>query len=431
MEDAQVLRNSRMVRATPFFYGWVVVGVSTIGSLMMGPSQTFTISIFIDHFVMDLGIPRSTVSLLYGAATLLAAFLLPLTGRMVDRFGPRRMMLLVSVGLGLATASLSLAGGMATLWMGLLLLRFFGYGSLQLVSNNAIAQWFVRRRGFAMGLYNQSLSISLVLFPWLAALLIGLVGWRNTWIWLAVFVVVVMVPVAGLFLRDRPELYGLEPDGDVREVGESDNGLAAEDNWTLAEARSTAAFWVLAAAFATMTMVLSSLAFHQVSLLAARGLDQSAAVYTFQVVALVSVFSNIAMGRLIDTASARLLISVTLLMLVVLLGVVQWLHTVPQALLYGALTGVASGGYRVLDSAVWPKYFGRRYLGSIKGVTLIGTLGGTAFGPYPLGLSLDALGSYGPALNALMIVPLALAVIVYFGIKRPSKLKPRLHHHPE
>ncbi|MBI1293469.1 MFS transporter [bacterium] len=421
MEDAQSLRSSRVINATPFFYGWVVVAVGTLGSLMMGPSQTFTISIFVDHFVADLGIPRSTVSLLYGVATLAASFLLPLTGRLVDRFGPRQIMLFVSVGLGVAVASLSLVNSMLTLWIGLLALRFFGFGSMQLVANNAIAQWFVRRRGFVMGLYNQSLSISLVLFPWLAALLIGLVGWRQTWLFLGVAVVVIMLPVAFLFLRDRPELYGLEPDGDVHDPGEVYTGLVAEENWTLAEARGTHAFWVLAAAFATMTMILSTLAFHQVSLLSLRGLDQTAAVHTFQVVALASVFSNFAMGRLIDTISARLLIAVTLLMLVVLLGTVQWLHTVPQALFYGVLTGIASGGYRVLDSAVWPKYFGRRYLGSIKGVTLIGTLGGTAFGPYPLGLSLDMLGSYAPALNALMAIPLILSVVVYFGIKRPEK----------
>ncbi len=421
MQEAQTLRSSRVVNATPFFYGWVVVVVGTIGSLMMGPSQTFTISIFVDHFVADLGIPRSTISLLYGVATLLASFLLPLTGRLVDRFGPRRVMFVASIGLGIAAASLSLVSGMLTLWISLLLLRFFGFGSMQLVSNNAIAQWFVRRRGFVMGLYNQSLSISLVLFPWLTALLIGIVGWRTTWIALGGLVVIVMLPVTFLFLRDRPELYGLEPDGDVHDPDELYAGPVSEENWTLEEARSTPAFWVLAAAFATMTMVLSSLAFHQVSLLGMRGLDQTAAVHTFQIVALVSVFSNFLMGRLIDSVSARLLISITLLMLVVLLGVVQWLHTMPQALIYGTLTGIASGGYRVLDSAVWPKYFGRRYLGSIKGVTLIGTLGGTALGPYPLGLSLDMLGSYAPALNALMAIPLILSVVVYFGIKRPAK----------
>ncbi|MCB0114424.1 MAG: MFS transporter, partial [Caldilineaceae bacterium] len=389
MENAQTLRSSRVINATPFFYGWVVVAVGTLALLMMGPSQTFTISIFVDHFVADLGIPRSTVSLLYGAATLMASFLLPFTGRLVDRFGPRRVMMIAAVGLGVAAASMSLARGMLTLWIGLLLLRFFGFGSMQLVANNAVAQWFVRRRGMVMGLYNQSLSLSLVLFPWLVALLIGIVGWRETWIILGALVAGVMLPTAFLFLRDRPELYGLEPDGDIHEPGEIFTGPVAEDNWTLEEARRTPAFWVLAAAFATMTMILSTLAFHQVSLLSLRGLDQAAAVQTFQVVALVSVFSNLAMGRLIDTVSARLLISMTLLMLVVLLGTVQWLHTVPQALFYGALTGLASGSYRVLDSAVWPKYFGRRYLGSIKGVTLIGTLGGTAFGPYPLGLSLD------------------------------------------
>lgn len=423
MEDAQTLRSSRMINATPFFYGWVVVAVGTMGLLMMGPSQTFTVSIFVDHFVEDLQIPRSTISLLYGSATLLASFLLPMTGRLLDRLGPRRVMLLATVGLGVAAASLSLANGMLTLWIGLLLLRFFGFGSMQLVSNNAVAQWFVRRRGFVMGLYNQSLSISLILFPWLTALLIGLVGWRETWIVLGVFVLVVMLPVAWLFLRDRPELYGLRPDGDVDVTSDIYTGPVAEVNWTLAEARRTTAFWVLAAAFATMTMILATLAFHQVSLLRLRGLDQTAAVQTFQVVALVSVFSNFMMGRLIDKVSARLLIAANLLMLVVLLWAVQWLHNLPQALIYGALTGIASGGYRVLDAAVWPKYYGRRYLGSIKGVTLIGTLGGTAFGPYPLGLSLDMLGSYAPALNALMVLPLILSVVVYFGIKRPVKEK--------
>lgn len=422
MQTSDEVRSSRVVKATPFFYGWVIVIVGGIASLMMGPSQTFTLSLFIDHFVADLGISRATISLLYGMATLGAAFLLPTTGRLVDRHGPRAMLFLVSLGLGVATMAMSLVGGMISLWVGLFLLRFFGFGSTQLVGNNAIAQWFVRRRGFVMGLYNQSLSVSLILFPWLAALLINEVGWRQTWIWLGVFVLVIMLPLGWLFVRDRPELYGLFPDGDRYELNDPMLQPASEENWTLEEARRTIAFWAFTAAFATMTMIMSTLAFHQVSLLAQRGLDQQTAVYVFQMTALVSVFSNLVMGKLIDRISARLLIAVVLLLLTGVLFLVQQLDSVWGALFYGAIVGIGSGGYRVLDSAVWPKYFGRRYLGSIKGVTLIGTLGGTAFGPYPLGLSMDYWGSYVPALNGLMVLPLVLAVVVYFVVNRPSKI---------
>ncbi len=421
MQRSEPLRTSRVVTATPFFYGWVIVAAGATASLMMGPSQTFTISLFINHFVEDIGISRATVSLLYGIATLGAAFLLPITGRLVDRHGPRAMMMIVSVGLGLASMGMSLVGGMASLWMGLFLLRFFGFGATQLVGNNAIAQWFVRKRGFVMGLYNQSLSLSLILFPWLAALLISRVGWRESWVWMGGFVLVVMLPVTWLFLRDRPELYGLTPDGDKLDDEGNLPQSVTEENWTLSEARGTVAFWAFTAAFATMTMIMSTLAFHQVSLLAERGLDQQAAVYVFQMTALVSVFSNLLMGRLIDRISARLLIAVELLFLAGMLLLVQRLTSVGSALLYGALVGIGSGGYRVLDSAVWPKYFGRRYLGSIKGVTLIGTLGGAAFGPYPLGLSLDRWGSYAPALNSLLFLPIVLAVVVYFVVTRPSK----------
>jgi MFS family permease len=425
MDTTQPARSSRAINATPFFYGWIVLGIGSLGSLMMGPSQTFTVSLFISSFVTDLGLSQSAVSLIYGVSTLAASFMLPITGRAVDRFGPRRMMLLISIGLGLVTMSISLINGAVTLLLGMLLLRFFGFGSMQLVANNAVAQWFVQRRGLVMGLLNQSLSVSLVLFPWLAAVLIGWVGWRSSWVIMGIGVLVIMVPLSWLLVRDRPEIYGLTPDGHIRpkdESAEVDNSLQiAEVDWTLAEARGTRAFWVFIAAFATMTMIFSTLAFHQVSLFREQGLSQTVAVQSFQVVALVSVFSNILMGRLVDTASARLLMACALLILGGQLIYVQYLNSPLQAMLYGALTGIASGGYRVLDSAIWPKYFGRRHLGSIKGVTLIGTLGGSAFGPYPLGLSADLTGSFVPALNLMIVFPIVLAVVVYFGVTRPQK----------
>jgi hypothetical protein len=126
------------------------------------------------------------------------------------------------------------------------------------------------------------------------------------------------------------------------------------------------------------------------------------------------------MGRLLDRLSARLLLSVTLLLLAVTLVSVQLMTTPVDAFFYAATIGLVSGCFRVLDAVVWPKYYGRQYLGAIKGATMIGVLGATALGPYPIGASFDYWGSYGPALNTLILFPLVISVIVLF-INRPQK----------
>jgi hypothetical protein len=72
-----------------------------------------------------------------------------------------------------------------------------------------------------------------------------------------------------------------------------------------------------------------------------------------------------------------------------------------------------------MDSTVWAKYFGRLHLGKIRGATMIGTLGGTAFGAYPLGLSYDLTGSYATALLALLVFPFSITLAAFF-VRRPG-----------
>lgn len=107
-------RHSWMVDHSPFFYGWVILAAGTLGTVMMGPSQTFTVALFTDTFVTELGISRSTLSLIYGAATLGASLLFPITGRLVDRHGTRRMMLAVTFAFVISLAAMSLVASAAT-----------------------------------------------------------------------------------------------------------------------------------------------------------------------------------------------------------------------------------------------------------------------------------------------------------------------------
>jgi MFS family permease len=417
---ADPTKTSRLIKATPFFYGWVILAVGTVGIVMMAPSQTFTISVFIDYFIKDLGISRASISLLYGLATFAASLLLPLIGRLVDRYGPRLMTPLIALSLGLAAMGTALVQGVVTLLIGLLALRFLGFGSLQLVSNNLIAQWFIRRRGRVMGLAGLSLPIGLMIFPGLSQFLIEQFGWRWAMALLGLLVWLVMLPISLLFFKDRPELYGLQPDGDVVPEADSLRNGNAERNWTLAEARRTSVFWLFSAGLTVLTMLLAGLVFHQTSLFEVRGLSRETAVNAFYIIAIFSVVGNLGMGWLLDHYRARLLLTITLFLLAATMVMVQVMSTPAEALIYGALNGLVSGAFRVIDAVVWAKYFGRLHLGSIRGAVMIGVVGGTALGPYPLGLSLDVLGSYAPALTGLMVLPLGIGLAALL-IKRPEK----------
>jgi MFS transporter, OFA family, oxalate/formate antiporter len=90
------------VQRVPFFYGWVIMLAGTLGMIMTSPGQTYATSIFIEGFIVDLGISRTLVSTLYTLGTLSGAPLLPLVGRLVDRHGSRRMVAIIAVLFGLA-----------------------------------------------------------------------------------------------------------------------------------------------------------------------------------------------------------------------------------------------------------------------------------------------------------------------------------------
>lgn len=412
-------RQSRLINKTPFFYGWVILIAGTVSSVMMGPSQTFTVGLFTDTFVTELGLSRSSISLLYGIATLAASLMLPITGRLVDRYGPRKMMVIVSLLFVLSCASMSLVMGFASLLIALLILRFLGYGSTLLVSSNVIAQWFVRRRGLVMGLAGQALAISLLFWPALAEKLIQALGWRMAWIGISIIVLAIAVPVAVLFYRDRPELYGQQPDGDG-ELSSIYSVPVNEENWTLSEAIHTGIFWVFLCAFLIISTVFAGMIFHQSSIFAAQGLSRETAVSAFQVMAIVSIVGNLAMGRLLDIVSARLLLVSLLITMTVSVWFIHSMNTPFEGFIYASMMGLTMGGYRVMDSTVWAKYYGRRHLGSIRGVTMVGTLGGTALGVLPLGLSYDLTGSYATAMNVFMTLPFAIYIAMLF-VKRPIR----------
>lgn len=415
--------NSRVIHRSPIYYGWIIAVAATLGMIMTSPGQTYAVSVFLEHFILDLGISRSLVSTLYTVGTLVGSFALPLIGRQIDRRGPRTMTVVISLLFGLACIYMGYVANAVMLGLGFVAIRMLGQGALGLVSSYTINQWWVRRRGMVMGLSGLGMSlIGMGLFPSLIQWLIDDFGWRTAYPVLGISILVLMLPVGYLFYRERPEAYGLKPDGMAKKV--SDAGVedvpVLEEEWTLPEVLRTPAFWIITAGLASMSMLSTGLFFHAVSIFSDNGLSAAVAASAFVPVAVTTALVNLLGGFLVDRISARFLLATALVFQAVVLVMAHSFDSVSMALFYGVALGATSGLQRAVSTVIWANYFGRLHLGAISGVTTTVLVAGSAFGPMPFGIARDLMGNYDFILNVSAILPLVLAIVALF-LRRPQK----------
>jgi sugar phosphate permease len=420
-------KSSRLISRLPLFYGWVIMVVGTIGMIMTSPGQTYAVSIFIERFINDLGISRTTVSTLYTAGTLMGSLALPMIGRQIDRRGPRQMVVAISIVFGLGCVFMGFVRNALMLLIGFTIIRMFGQGSLGLASSNVINQWWVRRRGMIMGISGVLVSLlALGGFPNLINWLIPLFGWRITYAILGLSLLLFMAPVGYLLFRDSPEDYGLQPDGDrVDQTIVSKMVQIAEENWLPSEAIRTLAFWSIAAGMAAIAMLATGLFFHMVSIIDDNGLSTSVAAAIYVPIALTTAIINLGSGSLVNRIPIRVLLAGALVLQAVSLTMAQFLKTVEIAFIYGIILGATSGLIRTVGGVAWASYFGRRHLGSISGLASTIMVAGSALGPMPLGIARDWLGSYNQALTIFAVLPLLLAILALMAkapVKSPQKV---------
>ena len=415
-------RHSRLVNASPVYYGWVILAVGATGVVLSSPGQTYAFSPFLDHFIHDLGLSRSLVSTLYTMGTLAASFVLPFVGRRFDRHGARLLITLISLLLGLACIYMSLVRTAVMLGIGFFLMRQLGQGSLSLVSRNVVNLWWVRKRGRMMGLMGVIGALFGGLFPYFINTLIAHYGWRWTYVILGLVVIGVMVPVGCIFTRNHPEDHGLHPDGEAPgDVGGAQRtGRPLEINWTLAQVLRCRAFWVTATAMSCLAMLNTGLYFHIFSFFQDSGLSSTVAAFVFVPIAATSAGMQLGAGLLVGRVHPRMLLSVALLLNAVILVAATRLTSIPAAYAFGVGWGIQSGIEGLVLGVIFANYFGRRHLGAIAGVASTIQVAASALGPMPIGIARDLLGSYQTVLTGSAIVPLLLAVACLFFGKPPA-----------
>jgi len=401
----RVLTLSSGIRL-PFFYGWVLVAIAFV-TMAVGVNARTAFSLLFPAILDEFGWDRGVTAGAFSFGFLVSALVTPFVGRLMDLRGPRPVIELgvVTMGVGLLLASLIHEPWQLYLTLGALAgggVNCLAYTGQSLYLTN----WFVRRRGLALSIAFSGVGIgSITILPW-QGWMIGTAGWRSACVWLAILVLALLGPL-NLLLKRRPEDLGLEPDGMLssgsastdRAANVVDHAWAAVD-WTLGRALRTRRFWWIAAGYFCGLFSWYAVQVHQTKYLIEIGFAPSEAAWALGSVSLVAIPGQIAFGHLSDRIGREWVWMIGNVGFVICYVALLLLRDAPtEPLLFAMVLAQGTLGYSLTSvmGAIPAEIFEGRHFGSIFGSVMVAAILGGAAGPWVTGVLYDATGSYSVA----------------------------------
>lgn len=401
-----------MVERPRFFYGWVIVGIAVVSTMLIyGIRHAF--SVFFPPILDEFGWARGSTAIMFSLNVFIYGFLAPLAGSLGDRWKPRRVMPMGVVILGLATAGCAFAHELWHFYLlfGVLMPIGSAFSGWPLVAP-ALANWFTERRGLAVGLGGVGGGLSFV-YGMFAEFTISQLGWRYAFFVLGGILVMLLLPLYIFFFDYRPENRGLRPYGaaDLSAVQGPGSGTAVAKNrsshdWTLSQAMGTYQLWLMVLSYSLFWGVGGYLVLaHQVKFTVDAGYSDlfSASVFglfgVFMMVGMVSGFISDWIGREKTVTLAAIMCIGALVMLLL----VKDTSNPVLLYLYAVCFGYGVGLYSPAIVAGMADIFHGRDFGAIAGLLLTGQGVGAALGPWLGGYIYDISGSYTTAFLLCMV----------------------------
>lgn len=389
--NAAVARRRRVVLT-----GAVLVALS-------GPGQTAGFSVFVDPLVEALDVSRGGLTVAYLIGTLAAST----TGTWLGRTADRRSMAVVvrAVAFSLA-ASLLLAAASANIIMltvAIYGLRSFGQTGMTLSASVFVARSVTRRRGAALGLLTAVGGSAISLTPLVASRLVDSLGWRWTWVGLAIMVLTAGTATS-MFVGRLEQTTGNAP-ADDEQVDRRERSVVDSASWSLRRN----GFFLVAMAFTCNGVVATALAFHQIAILGERGLDATAAATNFLPQSLAAAGVALAVGRVVDRLSGRLVIATSMSMLAIASLSVSRVEGPVAAVVFGVLLGSATAATASSEGTLLVRWVGTDRLGTLRGRMMSVVVIGTALAPLGFEVLASSSGSFSSAARWLALLPLVVA----------------------
>jgi MFS family permease len=344
-------------------------------------------------------------------------------GRLMDKYGPRAVMELgvALMGGGMLLAPLTTQPWHLYLTIGVLV----GAGSVCLGYSGQslfVPNWFVRRRGLAIGIAFAGVGIgSVTLLPWVQ-LMIEQTGWRTACTAMGILIIVVLAPI-NLVLHKRPEDIGLLPDGDPAPTATSAKPASnivdpvwANTDWTLGLAVRTARFWWIAIGYFCGLYIWYAVQVHQTKFLLDIGFSPTVGVWALGVVSLLGIPGQIWLGHLSDRIGREWVWAISCFGFAICFAALVALKYAPSLwLIYLMVLTQGALGYgltSVMGPVVLEIFQGKHY-GSIFGTIMLAALAGGAAGPWATGVLHDFTGSYTIAFAVGIAVSLLSAIAIW------------------
>lgn len=401
------------------FYGWfTLVGVMLI-VFTVGGSFVNSFGVMLPVICEKFGWSRASVSVGLSIGVIAFGLPSPLFGMLVSKFGARFAFILGNILAAMGIAGMSL---IQQVWHIYILYLFIGLGAGfggYITSATVVNNWFIEKRSLAMGLFVASMGLGGFVFPPVVTVLIGLVGWRMTWLVLAGVAVLVSVLLSSIILiRNTPEELGLQPDGKKADIptdikfqtrfsGKSEAAvpigrvLAMSTTWLIG-------FFIVANAFASGT-----LSTHQVAYLKDLGFTPITAATTISVMAAFNAFGSLSYGILAMRLHVRTLAVAAFILQLAAFGILLF---VPKNMfvvyLFAGFIGLSAGALTAAMPTFVGMCFNRKMYSRVLGVIFPFQLISMAVAGILAGVIYDAAGTYTPAFAIAMVMSFSGLVCV-------------------
>ena len=397
-----------------FYYGWIILlACFVIGVIGVGMRASF--GVFFISLEDAFGLTRASTSGVFSVHVLFALVFAILGGWALDRYGPRKVVIIMGFFTGLSMLLTSQAGVLWHLFVFYSLILAIGTGASFPVLIAIVSRWFSKRRGLAVGVITAGFSIAVVVMAPLATYLISAYDWRTSYLVMAFFGFLIVIPLA-MLLKKSPDEVAASPEGrklEATNISSTERrGHNEQGGFSLFQAAKTRNLWVLFFMWVLNGGSFYTLMTHIVPHVIDLGMSSAMAASVLSLIGGSSTVGSLLMGRLSDNIGRKkTMVSCSLLMAGAMVWLI-WSQDLWMLYLFAAVFGFAFGGFTAPLSAIPGDSFGLRHLGKIAGVMEAGWMLGGAFGPVFAGYIFDVRGSYFYAFLAGAIAALASAVLI-------------------
>ncbi len=373
-----------------FFYGYIVVAASLL-IMLLAYCARLSFGVFFKPMLSEFGWSRAFTSGAYMLSMLLQAGMTIVMGKLNDKFGPRIVMTLCGLFLGLGYLLMSLTSGSWHFYMFYGVMVGIGMSGNFVALLSTVARWFVEKRGMMTGIVLAGLGIGTLIGPPISNWLITIYDWRKSYLVMGGVVLVISV-LAAQFLKRDPANMGLLSYGAHK--AQKVKPASGDEGLSFKEAICTRQLWMVVLVYLSLGYCVYTINVHLVPHITDLGISTGTAAGVLAVTGAVTVVGGIILGGAADRIGS---IWVTTISFIIIAATLFWLAPITAVwmfFLFAVIYGIGSGGSAPMESTVLAELFGMRAHGAILGLVSCGFTIGGAIGPFMAGYIFDVTGSY-------------------------------------